>query len=368
MHTQKVSYYEVKGTHYEIGKQLACKEATRGAFLPAPAFWGDKELEEALALYEQYCPGIVEELKGYAEASGGRIKDIAYTWMSYLVPRCSGLIVLGSQMNDGHTRLARNYEFSVGTDEEVALCKTTVEGKYAHIGGTVAVFGRHEGINECGLAVSMSSCGIPVSNIQGMRPAGIKGLQFWAVIRSLLENCKNVDEALKLALDMPIAFNINLYLADASGKAALLETMNGKAAYEIIDETTEKKYLYGTNHIAIPSLQKEEPMAMENSIVRFNALREFTKSHETLKEEAIRDFLLAKYPEGMTAYYYDGWFGTVKSMVMDTVARRLSVCWFGQASNGWEDYTFEEEIKAHSEEKYIEKETPVEAFFAMKSL
>ena len=368
MMTQKVSYYEVKGTHYEIGRQLARKAATKGAFLPAPAFWGEKELEEALALYDQYCPGIVDELKGYAEASGGKIKDIAYTWMSYLVPRCSGLIVLGSQMNDGHTRLARNYEFSVGTDEEVTLCKTMVEGKYAHIGGTVAIFGRHEGINECGLAVSMSSCGLPVSNIEGMRPAGIKGLQFWAVVRSLLENCKNVDEALKLALEMPIAFNINLYLADASGKAALVETMNGKKAYEFIDENAEKKCLYGTNHIVIPSFQKEEPMAMENSIVRFNALKGFTESHERFTEEEIKNFLLAKYPEGMTCYYYDGWFGTIKSMVMDTVARKLSVCWFGQASNGWEEYTFDKTIEGRDEEKYIEKEPVVEAVFATKSL
>ena len=368
MMKQKVNYYEIKGTHYEIGKQLAQKEATRGAFISAPAFWGNQELEEALTLYDQYCPGIVEELKGYADVSGGNIKDIAYTWMSYLVPRCSGLIVLGSQMNDGHTRLARNYEFSVGTDEEVALCKTMPEGKYAHIGGPVVVFGRHEGINECGLAVSMSSCGLPVSNIEGMRPAGIKGLQFWAVIRSLLENCKNVEEALKLALEMPIAFNVNLYLADASGKAALIETMNGKVAYEIIDDSTTKKYLYGTNHIVIPSFQKEEPMAMENSIVRYNTLKAFTESHKTLKEEEIKDLLLAKYPEGMTAYYYDDWFGTVKSIVMDTASRRLSVCWFGQAANGWEDYTFEKEIKECSEEKYIQKEQPVEAFFSFKSL
>ncbi|GMQ56246.1 hypothetical protein AN1V17_06390 [Vallitalea sediminicola] len=57
-------------------------------------------------------------------------------------------------------------------------------------------FGRSEGINECGLMVGQTSCGMPVGNMEMMRKPAISGLQFWAVIRSLLENCKDVDEAL----------------------------------------------------------------------------------------------------------------------------------------------------------------------------
>ena len=41
---------------------------------------------------------------------------MAYTWMTYLVPRCSGLAINGGLMEDGHTRILRNYEF--GIDEE----------------------------------------------------------------------------------------------------------------------------------------------------------------------------------------------------------------------------------------------------------
>ncbi len=59
------------------------------------------------------------------------------------------------------------------------------------------------------------------------KPA-IVGLQFWAVIRYLLENCKDVDEALEYLKDMPIAYNINLLLADKSGNIALVETLDGK--------------------------------------------------------------------------------------------------------------------------------------------
>ncbi|MDO5574280.1 MAG: carcinine hydrolase/isopenicillin-N N-acyltransferase family protein [bacterium] len=147
-------------------------------------------------------------------------------------------------------------------------------------GATTALFGRSEGINEHGLAVSQSSCGFPVSNLPQMRNPGIKGLQFWAVIRSLLENCKTVDEALSMLTGMPIAYNINLYLADAAGEIALYETMNGEAACERIgagnkamacvrigsEEKNLKKddslagCLFETNHIAIKSFQNREPL------------------------------------------------------------------------------------------------------------
>ena len=47
-------------------------------------------------------------------------------------------------------------------------------------------FGRGEGMNECGLAISQSACGRPVNDYQGGKPKVI-GLQFWAVVRTLLE-------------------------------------------------------------------------------------------------------------------------------------------------------------------------------------
>lgn len=64
-------------------------------------------------------------------------------------------------MADGHTRIARSYEFTID-DEDLTVYRTSPEGGYAHVEGSIAGFGRSEGINEKGLAISMSSCGIPV--------------------------------------------------------------------------------------------------------------------------------------------------------------------------------------------------------------
>ena len=363
---QAVTYYELQGTHREIGRQIArnMKEAVVSFKRPAPAFFTETELEEALQLYDKYCPGLREELEGFAEEAKMDIKDMAYTWMSYLVPRCSGIVLRGDKMKDGHTRLARNYEFSI-EDEDHTVCKVKAEGSYTHIGGSIVCFGRTEGINECGLAVSMSSCGIPVSNFEAMRPAGAKGLQFWAVIRSLLDNCKDVEEALKLAIKMPIGFNINLYIADAKGNGVLLETINGHKAYKKIDLSSTEDYLCGANHAVLEDIMKYEPVVMRNSAVRQKTLTRFFEGKKQLEEDEVRQFLLKKYPDGMTAYYYKDWFGTVKSVVMDTVTKRYSICWFGQESNGWEDYFLDEPLTCRMEEKEVKYEQSSADFFEM---
>lgn len=347
---RKVKYLNLEGSHREIGKQIAKKAGACPAM--RPAFFTDEEAENALRLYDTYCPGLKDELEGYAEASGIPVLEIAFSWMTYLVPGCSGLAVLGSQMDDGRTRLARNYEFNLDL-EDLTVVRTKAAGKYSHIAGSIATFGRSEGINECGLAVSMSSCGMPVGNMDGMRKPQIRGLQFWAVIRSLLENCQDAEEALQSALEMPIAYNINLYLAHESGDAILLETMNGEKSYERIPGASQQSFLCGTNHIVIPSFQHLEPVAMVNSVTRLDAMREFITDNHSISEKQIRNFLLKEYPAGPKVCNYNEFFGTIKSVVMDTVERRYSICWFGEKSNGWEDFSVTRPMMEHSSEKEL---------------
>lgn len=102
---QQVSYWELEGTYQEIGKQMAKQPEKNHIYIPAPEKFGGKEMEEAFQLYDRYCPGIREELEGYAQEAGIAVRDIAYTWMTYLVPGCSGLILTGKKTDDGHTKL-----------------------------------------------------------------------------------------------------------------------------------------------------------------------------------------------------------------------------------------------------------------------
>ena len=361
METRKVRYLNFEGTHREIGKQVAEKVGSLPA-IGSPAFFTDEDAGRALQLYDTYCPGLREELEGYSEESGIKIMDIAFSWMTYLVPGCSGLLLPGSRMVDGRSRLARNYEFNLDM-EDLTVVRTKAEGKYAHIAGSVATFGRTEGINECGLAVSMSSCGMPVGNMEGMRKPEIRGLQFWAVIRSLLENSRNTEEALQRTLTMPIAYNINLYLIDETGDSVLLETMNGQKSYERIPGTSEKNFLCGTNHIVIPSFQYKEPVAMRNSVTRLKKLHQFALDHSLCREGQIREFLLKEYPAGPTVRYYNEFFGTIKSVVMDPVERRYSICWLGEEKNGWEDFYVTRPLQERVLEKTLNRGQATKEFF-----
>lgn len=364
MEKQRITYMELAGTNEEIGRKLARRPEAKQMYAPAPEAFTEEVMQEALQMYERYCPGILEELRGFSQESGIAVKDMAYSWMTYLLPRCCGISIQGSRMADGHTRLVRSYEFGI-QDEDLLVCRTKVTGKYMHVSATTALFGSGEGINEHGLAVSQSSCGFPVSNLPQMRNPAIKGLQFWAVIRSLLENCRGVEEALTMLKDMPIAYNINLYLADPTGTIVLYETMNGEAAYERLEAGSEKGCLYGTNHIAIKSFQNREPVAMKNSLLRYERIEQFMQKSGAKTEEELRQFLLTKYPQGPMAYYYDEWFGTVRSVVMDVVEKRYAICWFGQEENGWKEIYVNQKMADEQEEAVMVREKAEEGAFDM---
>lgn len=375
METQKVSYFELKGSYEEIGRQMARRLKAICALpymqMPPPDYISAEDLNEAVKLYEKYCPGLLDELNGFSEESGIPVDEITFSWMTYLVPRCSGLLLPGDKMADGHIKLIRNYEFSI-EDEDLTVTRTAPDGKYAHVSGNIACFGRCEGINECGLAVSMSSCGFPVSNMQGMRAPKLKGLQFWAVIRTVLENCKDVKEALAMLKNTPIAYNLNLLLADSKQNGALFETMDGKMAYKTLEdgkkEGKREGYLCATNHIVIPGFQIYEPVGMRNSVIRLKNIREFAKSQLQFTESEIKQFMLQKYPDGMSAYYYEDWFGTVRTVLMDPEELRYSICWFGLEKNGWEDFRVMDPINDYAEEKAVMKERAMPDMFEMISI
>ncbi|MDO5574281.1 MAG: hypothetical protein Q4G60_09950 [bacterium] len=115
MEKQTITYLELKGTSEEIGRMLGHSPEAKQMYAPAPENFTEETMQEALQLYERYCPGIIEELKGFSEESGIAVKDMAYSWMTYLIPRCCGIALQGSRMKDGHTRIARSYDCTVWT-------------------------------------------------------------------------------------------------------------------------------------------------------------------------------------------------------------------------------------------------------------
>lgn len=360
------NYLELKGTNYEIGQKLGHIIAGIG---PVKAFhtsgWHQFDQDDtrfARELFGRWCPGLNEELQGFADVLGVRLEQVTYYVMTYLKPRCSQVVILPGLSTDGHVRLARSYEYSHEA-EDFTLVRTSVTGKYTHLGTSVILMGRDEGMNECGLAVSMSSCGFPVGAYETMRNPALRGLQFWAVIRTLLENCHDVSEALSYLEGMPIAYNINLLLADKSGQAALVETLDGRRAIKRIDSRDPQSYLHATNHVVLSELKTFEPKAMRNSLHRYEYLRNFLDQAGKITPAQLKTLLLGKYPDGLCCHFYADYMGTTKSLLMDLNLGQVEICWGGLESNGWQVYPVSQPLPEHRQPVQITGERAQPAFF-----
>jgi predicted choloylglycine hydrolase len=353
------------GSPAAIGNALAAfypEHSKIASGLPKPPMpLTAQEVSEGIAMLTKYCPTIIEELNAYAQALKIDPMTLYYHQLTYLKPHCSQFYLPAKFMADGHPMMARNYEFAPFA-EDFAVIKLKPTGRYAHIGGTIALFGRSEGINECGLTVSMTSSGMPVGNMPGMKSPALKGLQFWAVIRELLETCANVGEALKKIETMPLAYNINLLLADSAGHVALYETQDG--AHAAIQ--TLEKALHATNHPIVEPFCAQTPTAMRNSIQRYETIAAFlnkAESDQALMLGDVKKLLLTAYPNGLNCSFYDAYFGTIKSVIMDIQTRQYQICWGGNAENGWQTYSFDKEEQATHHAIVLASKAPTPDFF-----
>ncbi|MDR2903274.1 MAG: C45 family peptidase [Clostridiales bacterium] len=330
----------LSGSSYEIGRQLGGIAAGIPALknlhtTPVEGFDAEA-VRGARELFKRWCPGLNEELEGFADALDAPVDRILFYGMTYLKPNCSHAAVLPSLTESGAPLLARNYEFHQEM-EDFSLVKTCIAGKYTHLGTSVLFFGRDDGFNEHGLAVTMSSTGFPVGPLDDMRKPALIGFQFWAATRAVLENCKDVAEALAYLADMPIAFNMNLLLADKTA-GALFSTFDGHKAVTRIDQTTEEQYLCAANHPLQPELVAIEPTAMKHSVVRYDWLCKKLDGKKNITKEYLKELLLSMYPEGLCCHYFNDFFGTTKSMVIDPKNGIIDLCWGGQAKNGWDSF------------------------------
>ncbi|UCD40159.1 MAG: hypothetical protein JSV87_01020, partial [Candidatus Bathyarchaeota archaeon] len=120
---------------------------------------GVRNFDELQSLFEDYCPGLNEEMKGFADSLGVEVSEMPFYSATYQVPnKCSQMAALSSVTNDEHVYVGRSYEW-IHTEEDLRLCTTRVKGKAKHIGFSIFLFGRADGVNEHGVSVSFTGGG-----------------------------------------------------------------------------------------------------------------------------------------------------------------------------------------------------------------
>ena len=330
------------GTSYEVGTQigkwiLSTPDLLQKVLLPPNAYPHDK-FNGIFDLLDRYCEGINDEIRGFSDTIGVSNEQVLFYAMTYLERGCSLMAALPQKTESGHTVMARNYDFN-DKMEEMCFAFTDIKGKYRYIGSTLNLFGRCDGMNEHGLSVCKASNGLPVGNFEGGQKAGVTGFSFWIVVRSILENCKNVDEAIKWTMDAPIGYNINLMLADSDNKIALLQCVDGHKAYKILDQNSDETYLSSTNHVLFDDIKPYEKMLIESSVIRNDRIVNLFEKNKLISKNNIKELLSTSYPNGLCCHYYKEFFGTLRSMIFDVTDKTIEMTFGSPQANEWHTFS-----------------------------
>ncbi|MGM0339021.1 C45 family autoproteolytic acyltransferase/hydolase [Enterococcus sp. AZ007] len=239
-----------KGTHYEIGRKWGeLLRKNNKYLLDNIPFEITKEMEafskECLPYYKDFFPGVIEEINGIAK---GQLIDpnllYAILFSMYGLVRatnCSSFIV----KNERTYLLGRNSDFLTAIEKMYMNCLYTFKGpdSYSFSGNTTAFVEMEDGINQCGLAIALTS----------VFPDSIKpGMNVGMILRMILEKCQNVEQALELLKRIPRCTAGTLVMADLSGEACLVEFTNDRLVHCSLNE---KGFLCATNSFHLPEMQ-----------------------------------------------------------------------------------------------------------------
>jgi predicted choloylglycine hydrolase len=334
------------GSRYDAGKRLAgiinqdpkAKKSYSSAKLDLKRL-GFADWDALQSSCEECCPGITDEIQGFADGlqtSPDRIPFWNWTYAPSLGGNCSQLAVLSSATKDHHIYVGRSYEWN-HKEEDLKLFTTRVKGKANHIGFSCLLFGRHDGLNEHGLVVSMTGGGI-----FGV-PFKQRGPMFWLVIRSLLDQCTSVDDALERLESIPMAGYFSLMLVDKHDIAAIVEFADGDVSVQRITSHYSEPYLFSVNHYRQPKTRKFNKLncgIIINSQIRESLITKWYRTQtRKINKKSIQALFATKHPSGLCNHFYNDGFGTLWSMIFDLTQCSVDVCFSAPTHNKYRPFS-----------------------------
>lgn len=277
--------------------------------------------EQSEEILREYFPEVCREIRGVSDTLGLDYLRFA-SWML-----CMGCCMYNLEDNipvevRGCTAFAysRGGRMIYGRNNDLPPylrdgCKSEIyapeHGKRFHI-ATSSFINGEEGLNEHGLAVAMT---FVMTGLDKIRP----GFNSCFIVRYLLEKADSVQRAISLLMELPVASNCNILLADAGGGMAVVEC------------TPSVKRIRGTEAsgdggivCAVNSFTSDEMRPFDDgngndydSHVRYRVVMEWFRDH--IKENCIdttMDLLRGKYGF-MCQYDSEPDFETVWSSLFD---------------------------------------------------
>ncbi|MHA1954757.1 MAG: C45 family autoproteolytic acyltransferase/hydrolase [Candidatus Heimdallarchaeaceae archaeon] len=340
-------FLSLNGSSYEIGSKLAEYLKKNPS---APEFYssgkpnlkklGFRNFIDLQEYYESYIPGLAEETQGFIDAlSSSSENALIYGFPHSFQNNCSHMVALPSITQDEKILVGRSYEWD-HNEEDLILCTTKVNGKAKHIGFTMLLFGRYEGLNDHGVCVTSSGGGAYSTQ------DSTKGIPYSLAIKSVLENCKTAEEAVNYLIDIPNNSTNNYIICDKRRKAFLIECLNSEYSVKEIDNSSKDQYLISTNHLTLPDKikfnEKVNSWLLPNSTTRYNSIEKvLCENKNQITKETIRNILSTEIPEGVCAYYYSWKFGTIYSMIFDVIENEVEISFGPPSHNEWIKFNLE---------------------------
>jgi predicted choloylglycine hydrolase len=290
-----VRIVELKGNYYQFGleqgKELKSLQLVEQLDL-LRKLTTNSNVEKAKEILANVAPNLFQELKGLAEGLDLPIDTTIKLFSGYDVvfPKmgCTTLV------NDGY--YVRNYDFSPEMYDARLVWTKPING-YVSVGFSQQVIGRLDGMNEKGLVVGLHFVNNEHSN---------EGFIATTIVRMLLEQCANIEEALTFITTIPHGYCYNYSITDPSGKSVIVEA---SPQQQMINFTNP---LICTNHFESEVLKEKNRIGLQGSVKR---------------KEAVSS-LLANNLSAMSAYlhfnngssplffkHYKEYFGTLHTVV-----------------------------------------------------
>src|SRR5690625_4243151 len=288
---------QFRGSHYEFGlfqgekirNSPLLSRRERQWRLYKPKFKID--VKEARLAYKDYAPGLWEELEGLSDSLEMPMEQVLRDYGGYRVPGpksgCSTVV--------SKDYIVRNYDYLPSTyDGRYVLFQPTDVG-YATIGPSQRIVGRMDGMNEHGLAIAY--------NFTHRKNPG-KGFICHAIGRMVLEQTKNVEEAVHFLKEIPHRHSFTYVVVDCNRN------------YRVIEATPRKVVVHQiptcTNHFQKQT--NENRNYTKESVERLQALENHWKDSHSMEET----FALMQDPKkGVFVEEYKNWAGTIHTSSYD---------------------------------------------------
>lgn len=242
-------------------------------------------VKEAQEAYHTYAPGLWEELKGLSEGLKMPLDQVLRDFGGYRVPAPRG----GCSTVVTSEYIVRNYDYHPKTYEGRYVLFAPTDHGYATIGPSQRIVGRMDGMNEHGLSLAY--------NFMHRRKPG-KGFICHAIGRMVLEQAKDVSEAIQLLKDIPHRHSFTYMVVDRKGNQQTIEATPR--------QITTRQTPLCTNHFHV--LTDENRRVIDESLERMKALQTHWQPDHSIDETFA---LLNDRAKGVFVEDYKSWSGTI---------------------------------------------------------